>query len=143
MQKNVSAVIAPADVQAVITLIQKADAMLPFLISLSEEERIELTKLGSKSVDFVGDASETVKAFPQILPPTFDKLEFTKDVDLIKNMLPIYVIVEAFLQKLDDTMMEVGSEAMTKALEVYALVQLQKDNVPGLRGSYDRLKVRF
>ncbi|WP_051312851.1 hypothetical protein [Sporocytophaga myxococcoides] len=143
MEKNVSAAITAEELQSVISFIQQAEAILPFLISLSNEERHQLPKLGSKSVDFVNDSSETVKAFPNIMPPTFDKMEFVKDSDLVKALITIKMVLDSFHQKVDDTLMEVGSEAFSKALEVYAQVQFQKDSVPGLRSAYDKLKVRF
>lgn len=143
MEKNVSAVITAEDLQKVITHVQQAESLLPFLISLSNEERVALPKLGPKSVDFVGDSNETLKAFPNIMPPTFDREEFSKDSDLVKALITIKMNVDAFQQKLDDTLMEVGSEAMLSALEVYAQVQLQKDGVPGLRSAFDKLKSRF
>ncbi|WP_037575754.1 hypothetical protein [Sporocytophaga myxococcoides] len=143
MERNVSAVVTAEDLQNVIGHLQAIESLLPFLISLSIEERQSLTKLGPKSVDFVGDANETVKTFPFIMPPTFDKSEFGRDSDLTKILITIKMGVDSLQQKLDDTLMEVGSEAMTSALEVYAQVQLQKDSVPGLRSAYEKLKARF
>lgn len=143
MQKNVSAVLAPADLQAVITAIQQAETKLPFLITLSVDERQELTKMGPKSVDFVGDALETIKTFPNIVPATFDKVEFTKDADLVKALVTIKMYIDSLQQKVDDTLMEVGSEAMDRSREVYGQVQLQQNNVPGLRSAYEKLKSRY
>lgn len=143
MEKNVSATVTAENVQKVIAHLQEAETLLPFLISLSIEERQSLPKLGPKSVDFVGDANETVKAFPSIMPSTFDKPEFGKDSDLTKVLITIKMYVDSFQQKLDDTLMEVGSEAMSSSLEAYAQVQLQKDTVPGLRSAYEKLKSRF
>jgi hypothetical protein len=143
MQKNVSAVVTPVDLQAVITSIQQVEAKLPFLISLSQEERIHLTKMGPKSVDFVSDAAEAIKAFPSIMPPTFDKAEFTKDTELVKALVTIKMYADSLQQKVDDTLMEVGSEAMVRGLEVYAQVHLQQENIPGLRSAFDKLKSRF
>jgi len=143
MEKNVSAVVTAEDVQKVIAHLQEAERLLPFLISLSIEERRFLTKLGPKSVDFVADANETVKAFPFIMPTTFDKAELAKDSDLTRMLVTIKMHLDSFHQKVDDTLMEVGSEAMSSSLEVYAQVQLQKDSVPGLRSAYEKLKSRF
>lgn len=143
MQRNVSAVLSPQDLQAVIQAIQQAESKMPFLISLSLEERQELTKMGPKSVGFVADASETVKTFPNIVPGSFDNVEFNKDVELVKALVTVKMYADALQQKVDDTLMEVGSEAMIKALEVYGQVRLQQDTVPGLRTAFDKLKARF
>jgi hypothetical protein len=143
MQKNVSAIISNADLNVVITSLKQAETKLPFLISLSDEERRSIPKMGPKSVDFVGDANETTKTFPNVVPPTFDKAEFAKDTELVKNLVTIKMYVDSLQQKIDDTLLEVGSEAMVKALEVYAHVQLQKDNVPGLKSAFEKMKSRF
>jgi len=77
------------------------------------------------------------------MPSTFDKVEFAKDSDLVKALITIKMNMDDFQQKVDDTLMVVGCEAMMSALEVYAQVQLQKDSVPGLRSAYEKLKERL
>jgi hypothetical protein len=143
MKRNLNAAIPAADLQAVISRIHQAEALLPFLISLSNEERQMLPKMGSKSVDFVNDASEVIRAFPTIMPPSFDKAEFTKDTNLIHALVTIQMYVDAFQVKVADTLTEVGSEAMMQALEVYAQVQLQQNSVPGLKSAFEKMKSRF
>lgn len=143
MEKNVSAVLTAADLQAVISFLQQADAKLPFLITLTPEERIAITKMGPKSVDFVNDALETVNTFPDIMPSSFDKDEFTRDTQLVSALIKIKMYLDALQQKVDDTLLEVGSEAMVRALDVYSQVNIQQDKVPGLRSAFEKLRSRF
>jgi hypothetical protein len=94
-------------------------------------------------VDFVQDAAEAAKAFPGILPANFISAEYFKDTDLIKQLVTIKLKLDSVQEKVDDTLMAVGSEAMGSSLEVYSLVQTQADRVPGLKSVADKLKARF
>jgi hypothetical protein len=139
---NVSYSVSAADVAAVITALETIQSKLPFLIRLTKEERIEIIKMGNKSVDFVQEAASVAKSYPQILPFNFDKVEFQKDAELIKVLSDLRFRVDSLSDMLRDTLMEVGSEAMILALQIYAQAQLQK-NTPGLESVADRLHDRF
>lgn len=141
--QNISAAIAQADIDAVKAAINTINSKLPFLISLTPDERKTLVKLGPKSADFVTEANATAGNFPNILPPSFDKAEFAKDTALFRALNDIKIPLDSLVEKLDNTYMAVGSEAMTAALEVYAYVQTAKTRTPGLNTSADKLQERF
>jgi hypothetical protein len=141
--QNISAVMPQADIDAVKAAIVTINSKLPFLVTLDEEDKKALIKLGPKSADFVGDASTAVNNFPTILPGSFDKTEYGKDTTLFKNLADIKVLVDSLKEKLDDTYMAVGSEAMIASLEVYAYVQTAADRTPGLKSVAEKLKERF
>jgi hypothetical protein len=141
--QNISASIAQADFDAVKTAIATINSKLPFLITLDSDERQALVKLGPKSADFVNDASAAVSAFPQIVPSSFDKVEYGKDTNLFKALSDIKMLIDSLSEKIDNTFMAVGSEAMMASLEVYAYVQTAKDRTPGLASVADKLKDRF
>jgi hypothetical protein len=140
---NISVTLVQADLDAVKTAIATINSKLPFLITLDGDERLALVKLGPKSADFVNDASAAVTAFPQILPASFDKVEYGKDTALFKALSDIKLQVDSLSEKVDNTYMAVGSEAMMASLEVYAYVQTAKDRTPGLGSVADKLKERF
>jgi hypothetical protein len=141
--QNISAVVPQADVDAIKAAITTINTKLPFLIALDAQERKELFKLGPKSADFVQDASAAVSSFPNILPPSFDKVEYGKDTALFKVLGDIKIQLDSLCEKLDNTYMAVGSEAMIASLEVYAYVQTATDRTPGLQTVADKLKERF
>jgi hypothetical protein len=141
--QNISAVVPQADVDAIKAAITTINTKLPFLIALDAQERKELFKLGPKSADFVQDASAAVSSFPNILPPAFDKVEYGKDTALFKVLGDIKIQLDSLCEKLDNTYMAVGSEAMIASLEVYAYVQTATDRTPGLQTVADKLKERF
>lgn len=82
--QNISVSMVQADIDAVKAAIATINSKLPFLITLDADERKGLFKLGSKSADFVQDASAASVNFPNILPASFDKVEYGKDTALFK-----------------------------------------------------------
>jgi hypothetical protein len=141
--QNISYNLSQEDVVAVKAALETINQKLPFLINLNKDEVQSLFKLGSKSVDFVQDAASAVENFPSILPPSFDKTEYTKDTSLFKSLNEIKLLVDSLSEKIEDTMMAVGSEAMGASLEVYAYVQTASDRTLGLKSVAEKLKDRF
>ena len=141
--QNISYALPQADLDAVKAAIATINAKLPFLVTLDGQERKELFKLGPKSADFVSDASSAVASFPNILPPTFDKVEYGKDASLFKALADIKMQLDSLIEKVDNTTLAVGSEAMVASLEVYAYVQTAADRTPGLKSVAEKLQVRF
>jgi hypothetical protein len=141
--QNISFNMVQADIDAVKAAIAVINSKLPFLVTLDADERKALFKLGHKSVDFVQDASTAVVNFPAIMPPSFDKIEYAKDTALFKVLTDLKSLVDSLQEKLDNTYMAVGSEAMVASLEVYAYVQTAADRTPGLKSVAEKLKERF
>lgn len=140
---NVSASMTIDSLNKVKEAIQTIATEMPFLINLSEEQARGLFRLGPKSVDFVTASRETVTHFPQILPPTFDQVEFLKDAELFGQLSEIKFLLDSLCEKVEDTYGEVGAEAMNSALEVYAHVRVNENKVPGLKSVSEKLGERF
>jgi hypothetical protein len=141
--QNISVALVQADIDAIKTAIATITTKMPFLVTLDGSERKALIKLGAKSVDFVQDASLAVTNFPSVLPTSFDKTEYGKDTSLFKALVEIKTLLDSLKEKVDDTCIAVGSEAMIASLEVYTYVQTAADRTPGLRSVADKLKERF
>ncbi len=140
---TLSVTMVQADIDAVKAAIATIHSKMPFLVSLASEERNGLTKLGSKSIDFVQDAYTATVSFPSIFPPAFDKVEFGKDFNLFKTLTEIDILLGTLYEKVESTQMAVGSEAMEAGLQVYRYVRASKKAAPGLPDMANRLKERF
>lgn len=116
---RISANLIDADKAAVLDAIQTIRTKLPFLIDLTPEERKGLPRLGDKSQAFVGQALELATQNEDILPRSFDVDEFRKDVELFHALRPIVTAFTQLQELLDDTYVEVGSEAYSGGLAVY------------------------
>jgi hypothetical protein len=100
---------------AIATIKQK----LPFLTSLAQEERNTLPRMGDKSRAFVSKALEVAAQNPDFLPRSFDVDEMRSDVQLFEALQPIAMALTQLREMVDDTQLEVGSEAYMAALATY------------------------
>ena len=142
MQNRIDASISATVRDEILDLITQIRTKLPFLIDLSPEERQTLPKMGDKSRAFVNGALQLAEQDDQYLPRSFDVAEMRKDVELADALDPIAVALRQLSEFVDDTYIEVGSEAYTAALVVY---QSAKRNGQGaaLDGLLDALGQRF
>ncbi|MFH1004179.1 MAG: hypothetical protein V1781_01570 [Bacteroidota bacterium] len=109
--KNVvSAAITPADKAFMQTTIQALSNKMPFLISLTNEERMSGVKLGEKTLPFVEKVLEYAKDNPLLVPGTVDMIEANKDYLLSKDLTDILQWLKPLVQKMEDTCMEAGIE---------------------------------
>ena len=139
---RISAVITPTDKAALLQAIATFPQKMPYLVNLTKEERMTMLKLSPKSTDFVTRLLPIVKANAQYIPPVFDLVEWEKDVALFQALRELLDTLSPLLEKLDDTLMVVGSEAYAGALTAY---QYLKDANKGgeLEDVMDDLGKRF
>lgn len=94
-------------------------AALPFLYDLSPEERRELFKLGDKSRTFADVALVTARTHTDALPRSFDVDRFEADLALFRALEPVHARLRDLFERVDDTRMLAGAEAMEAARAVY------------------------
>lgn len=141
--QNISASVAAADLAAVKAAIATINSKLPFLIALSNEERKKLVKMGPKSLEFVQDCRSIAQNYPDVLPASFNSAEFGKDADLARSLSEINMLLKEISEKIGDTSLAVGSEAMRNSLEVYEYVKTASKRRPGLKTVSEQLSQRF
>lgn len=117
--------------------------LLPFLITLTSEERQSLYKMGAKSLDFVNDCQMVAQNYANILPNSFDNKEFMKDAKLAQALGEVNLLVDVLASQINDTAMAVGSEAMNTALQVYDYVKTAAKREAGIKTLAEQLKTRF
>jgi hypothetical protein len=115
----VSASLSAADREAVLAAVQTIRQKLPFLVDLSTEERRKLPKMGDKGYAFVERALTVATQNPDILPRSFDVDEFRRDAELLAALQPVAAALGQLQELVDDTLLEVSSEAYASALAVY------------------------
>jgi hypothetical protein len=67
---------------------------LPFLVSLTPDERKSTFKAGPNSLSFVEHALTASKNNPDILPKNFDVVEFESDVNLFAVLTDLNTLVK-------------------------------------------------
>ena len=141
--QNISASVSDANVQAIKDAVASIQQKLPFLISLTPDERKGIFKTGPNSLSFVQNALTAAENNPDILPKSFDVDEFTSDVDLFGVLTDLNTVVSQLASEIDDTRLAVGGEAMQEATQVYNYVKAAVKNAPGLKPVADQLGQRF
>ena len=117
---------------------------LPFLISLTQTERMGGIKQGDKTIAFVQKAYEYAKNNANLVPAFTSMPEWTKDYELNSKLHSIANILAPLAQKIDDTIMQTGIESLGAALSFYnSTKQAAKTNVPGAKAIYEDLQKRF
>jgi hypothetical protein len=110
------------------SLVDQIEGELEFAVDLNDEERASLPKTGDKRLAFVRTAASVVDMDSDFLPRSFNIPEFVQDVALMNQLVDINLRLERVAQRVNDTLLEVGSEAYVAALVVY---KNAKDNGRG------------
>jgi len=118
-------------------------AKLPFLLSLSAEEKVALLVLGNAYKPLVDKAGEAVEHYPQILSGTFNINEFKQDFELLKSFETVVRQVRDLAITVEDTNVAIGSDLLSASFEIYGEVQKHKNSVPGLAALTEEMKAFF
>ena len=84
--QNITATLKEADIQEIKAALETIQQKLPFLITLSVEERRKLYKMGDKSLAFVNNSLTAAQSNRDILPASFDLEEFLRDYQLAATL---------------------------------------------------------
>jgi hypothetical protein len=141
--QNISATLTDKDIQEIKAALQTIQKKLPFLITLSTEERRKLYKMGDKSLAFVNNSLSAAQSNRDILPASFNLDEFVRDYQLATTLTDLLLKLEQLTEQVDDTLMAVGSEAMGSSLTVYDYVKTAAKKTPGLKTLAEQLGERF
>jgi len=68
----------------------------------------------------------------EILPSTFDKEEFRRDVELSRALKPVQEQIAQLSDAVNDTMTALSSDVMAASLEIYGAMKLSRRTIPGM-----------
>src|SRR6476619_5283548 len=119
---RVTTTLSTEDQEAVMAAIKTIEQKLPFLISLTTAERVQMAKAGDKTEAFVRKAVDAGNRNSRLLSEVFVE-EMRKDADLWISLKPIQAAIDRLQQKVDDTVTQVGAEAYAAARTVYAVTK--------------------
>jgi hypothetical protein len=141
--QNINASLSPEDIKQIKAAFGTIHAKLPFLVTLSVEERRKLFKMGDKSLAFVNNSLTVAQSNRDILPASFNLEEFVRDYELAANLTEMLMWLRQLTEQVDDTLIAVGSEAMSSSLTVYDYVKTASKKTPGLKSVSEQLGERF
>lgn len=118
--------------------------LMPHLKALTPQDRLELPKMGDKTVSFVTKALEYGQAHQELVPAYLDLPALEVDVKAVQQLRNLSQVLNPLTDALNDTVMLSGSEAYQGALVFYANVKTAaKVHVPKAQSIYDDLAGRF
>ena len=141
--QNISAVFTPAALTALKAAIVALGPQFPALVTLTDDERQSLQRVGSGRETFCETAITGAATFPTVMPAYLSKTEWDKDDLFFSQLGELEVMYAAELQKVRDTRAVVGAERYRQARKFYEVVKAAKEDVPGLQSLYDTLSEQF
>lgn len=140
---NISAQFTAQALADLKTAILALNAQFPALVTLTEEERKSLQRVGAGREDFCETSISGAAAFPTVLPGFLSKPEWDKDELYFTQLSELEPLVEALAQKVSDTRAAVGAERYRTSRKWYEAVKGAREDVPGLEAHYQDLSAQF
>jgi hypothetical protein len=119
----ISTSISQEQINEIIAAIDRINAKLPTLVSLTNEELSSLPKVSYKNIDFIHEVLDFADTYPDLVPPHIDVQEIRKDLRLIESLTKILVPMKKLVKKLEDSTLLAGSEAYIPSLAIYNSVK--------------------
>jgi hypothetical protein len=141
---RVSATLAAAAITNINNALQTIRTNLPFLVELTDQERIEIPKLGQKTIGFDEKCAAYMGTNPELIPGFIVLAEVVKDRTLRDAILQFYPNFKTLFDQITDTLLVVGSEIYMADLAYYqAAREAAKRGRPGAEVIYKDLATRF
>ena len=142
-RKNIKP-ITESELSKIQTLLSQLKEDLAFTINLTPEERKQLYKVDERRVGFVENACREMDANTAILPGFFDVQSAKNDLKLYQQLKSIEVELEKLLDRVYDTRVQAGHQAMQASRLFYNSVQQAKaSGVAGADTLHQLLKQHY
>ena len=123
-QNLVSLDITDAQVATALDALTALESALTGFISLDNDERRSLTKMGQKSEFFCRQALSVLAQNPQIVPPSLGLAEAQADLRALERLRPVLDRLQRLAERGSDTEIALGSDVMDVAREGYGLLKV-------------------
>ena len=132
-----------ADVTEKLNAVRTAIASV-LVTNLTPTERMNMLKMGDKTLAFVRRALTFAAQNPALVPSYLNLEEAWRDYKLTEAISILLKELATLQRGLEDTAMVAGSEAYDAALIFYASVRgASRSNIPGAQAIHDELKRQF
>jgi hypothetical protein len=140
---HLSASVTQAQLDEIKLNVSNIKNILNFCVNLTPKERMNIRKMGPKSLFYVEESLSVAKSHPGILPVYFSVSEFEKDVNLSQALQEIFIVLAPLFEMLDDTRVYIGSECIKQADLIYNFVKSSSKSDEALDGLREKLAERF
>jgi hypothetical protein len=128
-----------AEVDAALAVIEGHFAPL---VSLTPDERRNLSKMGDKSEAFCRETLTVLAQNPQVIPPSLDLAEAQNDLANLDKLRPRLHRLRDLLGRGEDTDMALGSDVTNTCSDGYALLKISGKGA-GLERLRQAMQSRF
>lgn len=135
-QNLVSATLTDADQAAVLAAIGTIKSKLPFLISLTPQQRKTLPKMGDGSTAYVDKAYQFASQNSDKLGADFGMDEYTEDYALLQQLQPIDTAMTELTEQFADTKLALRSDLMVRSNFTYGMMKVLSKS----SGTFDDLR---
>lgn len=144
MNNRVSVALSPKQIKDMKSYLDAFTGAMPFLVGLTDEERVGLMKMRRNNKLFVEDCLLVAKDSPHLLTEYITEEEMRKDYDLYQILDEFEHLLLVMYQKVRDTRILAGSEAIVCALMFYKMCKIgEAAGVPGAAAGVKRMAKRF
>ena len=140
-QNLISLDITPDAIAKVDQAIETLEAFTAPFITLTNQQKQELFKMGDKSILFCQQTAMVLEQNQDVLPPTFNYEEMKTDLADHAAIAPRVLRIREVLAKMEDTQIALGSDVMVASSEGYALMKLF-GKAEGLTELQDAMRLR-
>ena len=140
-QNLISLDITPDAIAKVDQAIETLEAFTASFITLTNQQKQELFKMGDKSILFCQQTAMVLEQNQDVLPPTFNYEEMKTDLADHAAIAPRVLRIREVLAKMEDTQIALGSDVMVASSEGYALMKLF-GKAEGLTELQDAMRLR-
>ena len=119
--KEVFGEITPQDKQDIINFLGQINSKLSFLIDLNKDERNQMrsTAMSQARKGYADEVLNALNANPQVLPGYFELARFEQKIKLLDDMDALMSKWMPLAEKLDDSLLALGSDIYRKANDGY------------------------
>lgn len=104
--------------------LEAIEKKLPFLISLTQDERGYIPQLQRDNEMFVEETIRAAEKHDQVIPYYIDTNEMKKDLELFQQLARIQLMISKLQAKIEDTKQLSGAEALASALVTQNIFQI-------------------
>lgn len=137
----ISAAISDKDIAEIQNNLAAIKKKLDFLIQLSPDDKRRLAKPGADALMAAESVAHLIENNSKLIPKeAVDADEMRKDLALIRDLTPLYEVVQGLADNLNDTLLAAKSDVYRNTLKGYAIAQVLARNVSGIDAALASLK---
>lgn len=142
-QNLVSGTLSETNKQAVLDAINTIRQKLPFLVSLTDDERRSLPKMGDKSIAYVQKGYDFAQQNTEKLGPDFGMDDYTEDFELEVQLREVAGALKQVTAEVDDTLVALRSDLMVRSNFAYAMMKVLGKVTGGFEEMRKDMGMRF